>query len=133
MKRKRTRGIGPVVAITLGCFLVSPWAREAHAITSGQNTIWETIGFSTAVGTVLGASTLPFYEEPGQHITNVAIGASVGLIGGLGYFLAGRFQSTMSDPVTETTHLRVKLPVLSGDLPVVSRSSLWLPMVSLTW
>lgn len=41
------------------------------------------MGFSIAMGTVLGASTLPFYDDPGSHVTNLAYGAAAGAIGGI--------------------------------------------------
>jgi hypothetical protein len=46
-----------------------------------------TVGIGTAAGTVLGLSTLPFYGHPGDHLGNVFIGASVGLVAGLGVAL----------------------------------------------
>lgn len=48
-----------------------------------------TIGISTAVGAVLGASTLPFYEQPTDHLSNIAIGAAVGAVFGLGIWAYG--------------------------------------------
>jgi len=54
----------------------------------------ETIGISTAVGTVLGASTLPFYDQPGTHLINLVYGASMGAVAGVGLglyqWLSGR-------------------------------------------
>lgn len=35
------------------------------------------------MGTVLGASTLPFYDQPGDHAGNLLTGALVGAAGGL--------------------------------------------------
>ena len=47
----------------------------------------ETVGISTAVGTILGASTLPFYDQPGDHTLNIAYGASAGFVAGLGIWI----------------------------------------------
>ncbi len=49
----------------------------------------ETMGISIAVGTVLGASTLPFYTSPGSHLINLAYGASAGAVVGLGIWVYG--------------------------------------------
>jgi len=48
---------------------------------------FETVGISTAVGTVLGASTLPFASNPGDNIgTSLTTGAAAGAIVGLGLY-----------------------------------------------
>ena len=45
------------------------------------------MGISIAVGTVLGASTLPFYEQPSDHYSNMLIGAAAGAAVGLGILI----------------------------------------------
>lgn len=66
--------------------------RTARA--SSGKIFLETIGISTAVGTVLGASTLPFYDQPGTHLMNLVYGASAGAVAGVGLglyqWLSGR-------------------------------------------
>lgn len=52
-----------------------------------RETFLKTMGISISVGTVLGASTLPFYDQPGTHLSNLVIGASAGLVLGLGIAL----------------------------------------------
>ena len=47
----------------------------------------ETVGISVAVGAVLGASTLPFFTQPLDHFANVAIGAGIGALIGLGIWV----------------------------------------------
>lgn len=74
----------PVLGM-LGSTVLAPRAARAE---SGAS-ILETIGISIAVGTVLGASTLPFYEQPGKHLLNVAYGASAGTVAGIGILLYG--------------------------------------------
>ncbi|MEW6056883.1 MAG: hypothetical protein AB1540_09735 [Bdellovibrionota bacterium] len=44
----------------------------------------ETMGIATGIGTVLGLSTIAFYDEPSAHMGNALIGAGAGLIVGLG-------------------------------------------------
>lgn len=42
------------------------------------------VGASTLAGSILGASTLPFYETPGDHTDNIYIGAAIGAVVGVG-------------------------------------------------
>lgn len=42
-----------------------------------------TVALSTVGGAVLGASTLPFYDEPGEHTKNIFYGAALGAVGGV--------------------------------------------------
>lgn len=69
----------------LGAVLLGP--QESRA----RSGFFETIGVSTAVGIVLGASTLPFYEHPFSHSKNMTIGAAIGAAFGLGYLAYGKF------------------------------------------
>lgn len=84
LKRRSTiRDILPVLGLLLGAVLSAP--RDARASTG--NSFLESIGIGIAVGTVLGASTLPFYSQPGTQLINLAYGASAGAVVGLGAFL----------------------------------------------
>lgn len=56
-------------------------AKPAHAISIGDAAL--TVGISTATGVVLGASTLPFYGQPGDHTNNIFYGAAVGAVAGV--------------------------------------------------
>lgn len=85
-----TIGFGTLAAVLVA--LVMP--AQAHG--SSGSSIIETIGISTAVGTVIGASTLPFYEEPGEHARNLYFGAAIGAGVGLG-ILIHRWISGPSD------------------------------------
>lgn len=42
------------------------------------------VGVSTLAGGILGASTLPFHSEPGNHVDNLYIGAAIGAVIGVG-------------------------------------------------
>lgn len=75
-KGKGLKNFLPVLGL-LGAALLAPQPVCAAGIL-------ETIGISTAVGTVLGASTLPFYEQPGDHTGNVTLGAAAGAVVGVG-------------------------------------------------
>jgi len=42
------------------------------------------VGATAAGGALLGASTLSFVEEPGDHLKNILVGAAIGVIIGVG-------------------------------------------------
>ena len=52
------------------------------------------VGAATAFGAVLGLSTLPFTEEPGDHMKNVLVGGAIGLILGVGWVAYSQAQTT---------------------------------------
>jgi len=102
------------------------------------NEILETTGLSLAVGTILGASTLPFYSEPGEHTSNLWIGAALGTVAGLG---TGVYRSLSSpsrkDRLFSDREYRLasnRMPQQSSQTPYSTRSNrLSVPLVSLTW
>lgn len=55
----------------------------------------KTVGIATGIGTVLGLSTIAFYESPTSHMGNAFIGAGAGLLVGLG--VASYLLATSSD------------------------------------
>jgi hypothetical protein len=148
--------------------LLSPWLisgllgvslsvpRFARA-NSGHNFL-ETIGISIAVGTVLGASTLPFYDQPGKHLMNLAYGASAGAVTGLGImiygWIAGPGQDDYAEGGLKLEPLRHNLNFVNGRAsrpsantgPAIERNDtvsphampvypaqFWVPVVSLNW
>jgi hypothetical protein len=138
--RKRAKKIGvtvPLLAISgmLGASLSVP--RLARA--SSGHIILETIGISIAVGTVLGASTLPFYDQPGTHLMNLAYGASAGAVTGIGILLYG----WVAGPEDEySIHPSLNLdsgPGIARNDYVAPRATspypaqFWTPVVSLNW
>ena len=54
---------------------------------AGSGQFLETIGVSTAMGTLLGASTLPFYSSPGDHTGNIGVGLALGAVVGVGIWI----------------------------------------------
>lgn len=119
-----------------------------------------TIGLGMAVGTVLGASTLPFYDQPGQHLVNVAIGASAGLLAGIGagvhQRLGGNAPEEEYGSVSTSRSYLGRRPSQGSDFHDVSESQpeflrygdpppsamsarpvhpvlFWMPLVSLNW
>jgi hypothetical protein len=147
-----------ICVITLLLFSLSA-PREARA-SSGKKFL-ETIGISTAMGTVLGASTLPFYDQPGKHLMNVAYGASAGAVVGVGVGLyqwlsgrsnrdqeifggetqSGRWSSDRVSPGQSYTQpLPISVHASSSSFSLAARDArgrtpvlVWAPLVSLTW
>ena len=141
-----------LAAITFG--LSAPRTARASTSTGSNNIILETIGVSIAVGTVLGASTLSFYEQPGDHLLNLAYGAGIGLVAGMG-FLAYKALQGSSDHTENAMNSKAFKPDSSSRLSFEERLSpglsggtspsevrrfrissvpaLWTPVVSLTW
>jgi hypothetical protein len=74
----------PVLGL-LGVLLLAPRGARAQS----GNTFLETVGISAAVGTVLGASTLPFYSQPENNLWNLVYGASAGVVVGVGIWFYG--------------------------------------------
>ena len=80
--------LSSTLGVSLGLFagaIGMASAPSAHA-----SSFLETFGLGVAGGTVLGASTLPFYERPNAHSVNLAIGAAIGAAVGLGAYWFGR-------------------------------------------
>ena len=80
---------------------------QAYAASRFQDALI-TVGLGTATGTVLGASTLPFYGYPENHLGNVLIGAGIGLVTGLGtalYFMTTPEYEPRQRPVSGTDSL----------------------------
>lgn len=92
------------------------------------------MGISIAVGTVLGASTLPFYSQPGTQLINLAYGASAGAVTGLGVLVYGLFQGSSPDPY-EAANYQPSSPI-SASLQaqtVLRPPKYWMPLVSVNW
>ncbi len=67
--------------IALALFCSSLFAKPVHALTLGDAAL--TISVSTISGAILGASTLPFYEDSGAHTKNIFYGAALGAVAGV--------------------------------------------------
>jgi hypothetical protein len=118
----------------------------------------ETIGISIAVGTVLGASTLPFYDQPGKHLMNLAYGASAGAVTGIGILVYGWIAGSAPDEYGEAGSNPARSPhnlnfvdgrasrFSDGTGPAIARNDFnspragsvypaqfWTPLVSLNW
>lgn len=59
-------------------------AAQAQSITTQErfDDMFITAGYGTALGAALGAALLSFQAEPDQNLRQIAVGASIGFIGG---------------------------------------------------
>ncbi len=119
----------PGLALVAG-LLATPRMARANS----GNSFWETIGISIAVGTVLGASTLPFYDQPGEHVLNTGLGATAGVLTGVGILVYGLFQGKSSESLESAGIFPPGQPLpRSCAFVPVHLTSYWMPLVSVTW
>lgn len=92
--------------------LINPLQLRAQEKVTTGSLVDESLGDlyvvlgSTAVGAVLGLSTLSFAETPKDHMKNVAIGGALGLVFGVGlvvYNQATKSSAVISDLPREIT------------------------------
>ena len=101
--------------LVLGAFFTGPNARAAKPAASRVFLLTSTYG--VLVGTLTGLASLAFYEEPGTHKKNIALGASLGLytgilLGSYIYLLAPDPNAPRAAPVEEDDdEASVPLPV----------------------
>jgi hypothetical protein len=69
------------IAVTFGPLLTGPAQAQTTSEERFQD-VFITAGYATAFGAALGAASLSFFENPTQHLKLIAIGASLGFIGG---------------------------------------------------
>ena len=72
-----------VLGVTIFCGL-SFDAAQAQSISTQErfDDMFITAGYGTALGAALGAALLSFQTEPDQNLRQIAVGASIGFIGG---------------------------------------------------
>lgn len=90
LRRRTARG---VILAGILVLLTALMPREGRAAAG----FFGTMGISVAVGAVLGASTLPFYEQPSDHMSNIYVGAAAGAAVGLGIVIYGLIKGGPSD------------------------------------
>jgi hypothetical protein len=72
-----------LVAICLAlCSL--PQEGRAASSTSLEIVLWDSL-LGAAIGSLVGAATLPFMDHPNDHYNRILQGASLGLLCGLGF------------------------------------------------
>lgn len=68
-----------IVSLFLSALLLTPGAKAET--TFGDAAL--VVGLTTVAGSIIGASTLPFYEDSGAHTENILYGAAVGAVTGV--------------------------------------------------
>lgn len=63
-----------------------------------------TVALSTVAGAVLGASTLPFYEDSGEHTKNIFYGAALGAVVGV---LVSAYSGIKEGPNYDDARLKI--------------------------
>ncbi len=81
---------GVISILTVAVFLSASTAQAAPAgesemYTQGPRRHLGTIIFAGIAGAALGLSTLSFYGRPQDRLSNIAVGAAIGIIGGALY------------------------------------------------
>jgi len=101
--------------------LLSPATAQAQAHISTEerfHDLFVTAGYSTAFGAALGAALLSFTPNPASELRYVAIGASLGFIGGsvLGTYMI--FQPMWAAESTSDEEIAGTMRLLPSDDPV---------------
>jgi hypothetical protein len=76
------------------------------------------VALTTVAGAVLGASTLPFYDEPGEHTKNIFYGAAIGAVVGV---IISAYAGVKEGPDYEDARLSPRKP---SALPINEAPSL---------
>lgn len=99
MIRRRARVLALLVAVGLG-------ANSAHANQKAKIFL-TTTSYGVMAGSLTGLASMTFYEAPGDHMKNIAVGASLGLYAGIlmgAYMIYGmpEFSGGSSSPGDES-------------------------------
>ncbi len=129
--RKQLPGI-----LGIALLINAAWPVKVQA-----SNFFEAVGIGVVAGTVVGLSSLPFYQTPGDHLGNLGIGAAAGLAAGLGVWVYG-----LVSPSTEgSEHSLIQRNDGPDRLGTTSTSlwsssstpatdlRIWMPLASLRW
>ncbi len=89
-------------------------AAQAQTVEERFQDLFVTAGYATAFGAALGTAFLAFHEDPSRHLRYVAMGASLGFLGGsiLGsYVVFSPMMSATGDNASENSL------IASGSVP----------------
>ena len=90
--------------------------QNAFAQTSSMTTVkrsFATVMFAGLGGAVLGLSTLSFYGNPQEHIGNIWTGATLGVLGGVGYVFLSANQRYYSNESYSLIDKKTITPIAS--------------------
>jgi hypothetical protein len=73
----------PFAAVFLFLFALSLFHAPRAQADANIGDAALTVAVATVAGAVLGASTLPFYDESGEHTKNIFYGAAIGAVVGV--------------------------------------------------
>ena len=73
-----------IIAVSTSAAFAQDNADLEGLVTDTKNDLLVVVGGGLA-GAVLGLSTLSFVEEPKEHTRNIIVGASIGIIAGVGF------------------------------------------------
>lgn len=83
--RLALRKVVLILGFSLMLNLITDMVHSPHAEAAYHwNDALGTVGIATGIGSVIGFSTIAFYDEPFSHMSNMLIGAGVGALVGLG-------------------------------------------------
>lgn len=88
-----------IITFLLTSSLLLPWAAHAEGddvITNTRNDLL-LVAAAGAGGAVLGLSTLSFYDKPSKNLSNIWMGAALGIIGGVIFVAINHAQKTQGD------------------------------------
>lgn len=108
-------------------------SSRAYAISGGDAVL--TVGGGALAGSILGVSTLPFYNTPSDHTQNIWVGAAVGAVVGVLVAAAVGFAETsenIDDAVDASRDLKLQ-PELSPALAQKNTDTVlaWSPVATL--
>lgn len=92
-------------SLLLAVLLVSPrsWAQDASSDRPSEDILENTqsdllmVAGAGGAGAILGLSTLSFYDQPSKHISNIWVGAALGIIGGVIFVAVSNAQRAQED------------------------------------
>lgn len=112
-----------VVALLAALGVVELVTIPSAEASYGFHDALETIGIAAGIGSVLGLSTIAFYEQPTAHLKNTLIGAGVGTVVGIGvaaYLMAASSESDEIDPEELLPKKKPAVPGAPGKDPLKS-------------
>ena len=71
-----------VVSLVVGIFLLTAPSANAQSTEEKFNDLFVTAGYCTAFGAAIGTAFLAWTDDPSENLKYVAMGASLGFLGG---------------------------------------------------